>query len=362
MNVPATERVWDDEAAIVEFQEQARAAGALGFYEDDATHALVVVIPTSRLNSYVANAPAIAPVEITIQTTAVEAEQLQRARDKLADLIGGFPDNSMAFGFDPRLARLEVITTIDLSTISKALGNDVDVIDYNYGSVELLKSRQADTPSFWGGAALAADQTHHDLNCTSGMSVLRNGGAGKPVLVTAGHCYNQGDDVYTPAGKYVGRVVQRRCGDGSGNDMETIEGTSYSPSIYLGGINSSTGGNVVGAGAVAVGTAQYRYSGAKTGENGLYTVVDDDWDVYFYPEDRPCDPWVIHVLRVQHIVNGQPVCDADLGDSGAPFYYRDNFNNVKIRGMIIARNGTQTACFAESWSRIQGQLNVVIDT
>jgi hypothetical protein len=218
----------------------------------------------------------------------------------------------------------------------------------------MSRSRFADTQPFWGGAALAISQTDHGLDCTSAMTVLKN------VLVTAGHCYNVGQDVYTPAGALVGRVVQRQCGGASGNDMETIENRGYDPFIYLKTINSSTGGPVTNAGTPALGVAQYRYSGARTGEHFGYEVTNDDW--WIAVPDSPCGPNNTHLLYIRRSLNGAWYCDADYGDSGAPFYYRDAFNNVMIRGMIIARRDDRQACFAEPWSRIRTQLNVAIKT
>lgn len=222
-------------------------------------------------------------------------------------------------------------------------------------------SRQADTAPFYGGASLAVSQSNHDQACTTGMKVFRSGTA---ALVTAAHCGDPGTAKYTPAGTNVGTMGTwsagtYRCGGTTGDDMALISGKSYGRYIYLGGVNSSTSGPVINAGNPAVGVAQYRYSGAASGENGLYEVVNDDWDTYMDPDFNACNPWIINTLYIRAPSGG---CAVIGGDSGAPFAYRDNYNNVQIRGMIFARRTDGTACFAEKWSRIANQLNVTIAT
>jgi hypothetical protein len=121
-------------------------------------------------------------------------------------------------------------------------------------------------------------------------------------------------------------------------------------------VNSITKGPVIGAGNPATGATQYRYSGAASGEHGLYEVANDDWSAYM-GSSATCGPWITHTLYIQAPTGG---CAVILGDSGAPFYYRDNANNVQIRGMIFAVRSDGLACIAEKWSRLAAEMNVAI--
>jgi V8-like Glu-specific endopeptidase len=360
-NESATEVGWQDEAALLLYEDRARAAGALGFYREAKTDSLVVVLPASRMTGFASNGPT-APGTVIILTTSFDGSDLEAARDRLIDLMTDHPRDSMAFGFDPRSQRLSVTTTIEPLVVSAALGRYADLIAYHQGTIELLSTRQADNSPFHGGAALAISQSDLRLQCTSAMKVLRNGGAGPAALLTAGHCYGNSAQIYSRSGARVGQINQRSCGGSTGNDMELIGEESYAARIYTGGINSAVLGGVIEAGNPAEGTYQYHYSGAASGEPvPAFEVTNSDFRLYV--AESICGVhWVTHISAFRRLKNGTSFCDALPGDSGSPFFYKDASNNIRIRGMVFARHGNSGYCYSENWSRIQNQLNVTIAT
>lgn len=349
--------------AIAAYEEQARAAGALGFYTDQQTGSLVVLVPATGMDQFDTSMGGKPPIDVAVQPTSYDGRTLEMAREQLAVLVENNPHNSMAFGFDPRLGRLEVSSTLDLSLVSSTL-TAYPLIDYRAASVELANSRQANTAPFWGGAGYSDSPQIED--CTTGMAVLQNGGTGTAALVTAGHCYSNGTSVYTPAGAKVGNVSNRTCGYSTGNDMALIAGKTYAAQIFLGGANSSTHGPVINAGNPAEGLYYYNFSGAASGEWGPYEVVNSDFQYWNDPTYYPnCPYWVNHVSAFRRLLYGEggyySWCDAQKGDSGAPFYYKYASNNIGIRGMLTAFRSDFQYCFAENWDRIASQLNVAID-
>lgn len=345
----------DEEAAIAKFQKEARAAGALGFYEG-GEGSLMALVPTDRMAAVGGVSAVDLPFETRLKATALDQHTLEQVKNDLRAVPEKYPLDTIVFGLDPKLQKIVVYTTLDQSIINAAVGNEADLIHYGYGKVQRLGSRQAATEPFWAGAAISFPD---GAGCTSGMSVLLSGGNGPSAALTAGHCGILNDRAYTPSGTYFGTLTQRVCGGSTGKDMALLTGATYSPYIFLGGSNSSTGSRVMGAADPLEGTNVYRYSGKSTGENGPYTVVNSDWDAYFGPNE--CDPWSTHVSAFTRYVFGTPACDAARGDSGAPFFFKTSGNNVYIRGMVIGIT-PQVYCIAENWTRIKNTFNVVIKT
>lgn len=206
-------------------------------------------------------------------------------------------------------------------------------------------SRKSDVPSYWGGAGVTASVG--TPWCSTGFTVQN--AAGTRFQVTAGHCFSNGTNVYTEnGGSWMGSVSGNGINDWwNRQDMELIGGSSYWGYIYTGGVDSSTGIRVVGAGDPVVGYSNYCHSGRTTGENCGHTVTSVNAQVC---TQTGCKSPVISYTG-GNIIQG--------GDSGSPFYVKDSTSSW-ARGINIASGGGTG--YAEKWSRISGRYGVTITT
>ncbi len=205
-------------------------------------------------------------------------------------------------------------------------------------------SRKSDIPSYWGGAGVTASVG--TPWCSTGFTVQN--GSGTRFQVTAGHCFSNGTNVYTEnSGSWMGSVSGNGLSDANKHDMELIGGSSYWGYIYTGGVDSSTGMPVVGAGDPVVGYANYCHSGRTTGEHCGHTANSVTAQVC---TQSGCKSPVI-AYTGGNMIQG--------GDSGSPFYVKDS-SSVWARGINIATGGGTG--YAEKWSRIQSRYGVSITT
>jgi hypothetical protein len=206
-------------------------------------------------------------------------------------------------------------------------------------------SRKSDIPSYWGGAGVTASVG--TPWCSTGFTVQNS--AGTRSQVTAGHCFSNGTNVYTEnGGMWMGSVSGNGINDWwNRQDMELIGGSSYWGYIYTGGVDSSTGMRVVGAGDPVVGYSNYCHSGRTTGENCGHTVNSVNAQVC---TQTGCKSPVI-AYTGGNMIQG--------GDSGSPFYVKDS-SSVWARGINIASGGGTG--YAEKWSRIAARYGVSITT
>jgi len=206
-------------------------------------------------------------------------------------------------------------------------------------------SRKSDVPSYWGGAGVTASVG--TPWCSTGFTVQNS--AGTRFQVTAGHCFSNGQNVYTEnGGRWMGSVSGNGINDWwNRQDMELIGGSSYWGYIYTGGVDSSTGIAVVGAGDPSVGYNNYCHSGRTTGENCGHTVNSVTAQVC---TQTGCKSPVI-AYTGGNMIQG--------GDSGSPFFVKSG-SSAWARGINIASGGGTG--YAEKWSRISGRFGVSITT
>lgn len=206
-----------------------------------------------------------------------------------------------------------------------------------------LWSRRDDISSFWGGNGITLSGTAPSARCSGGYTVKN--AAGTRFMVTAGHCFTNGQTAVTELG---GRVVGTVSGNGlPSQDMELVGGQSYAPYIYVGGVNSTTGNHIASAGDPVVGFNDYCHSGRTTGENCGHTANSVTATVC---TSSGCKSPVIAFTG-----GNQP----QGGDSGSPFYVKSTSGTDKhIRGHIIAGDGTTS--YAEKWSRVSARFGVTI--
>jgi len=210
-------------------------------------------------------------------------------------------------------------------------------------------NRRDDVPPFWGAAGIA----NGGFVCSSGYAV-RNP-AGTVSMTTAGHCFANGATVLTESGaRTVGTVSNRHLSPITGDkkDMELIGGQSYAGRIYTGGITSTTSIPVVSAGPAVVGFNNYCDSGRTTGENCGHTALSVTAQVCY----------TVPPLPNACIDNAIAFTGGTLpghGDSGGPFYAKDN-RGAFIRGNFVAFNST--TAWAEPWTVVASTLGVSIVT
>lgn len=253
------------------------------------------------------------------------------------------PKYSFASHLDAATGRVVLKTNAPGRVTASLVGSHADVVDVQAAGVSDVWSRKDDIPSYWGGAGITASTG--TPWCSSGFTVQNS--VGTRFMVTAGHCFSNGTTVLTELG---GRTVGTVSGRGlPTHDMERIGGQSYSPYIYVGGTNSSSGLPVVGAGDPVEGYSNYCHSGRTTGENCGHTAQDNFAQVC---TQSGCK-YPVTAFTGGTIPQG--------GDSGSPFYVK-NSTSVWIRGMIIARSNDGTTGYAEKYSRIASFLGVSIVT
>lgn len=296
--------------------------------------------PTGVANRNVPDAVATAaPARSTPRAAAaLAALQTRVARRAAAD----GHRHSFASYVDGTTGRIVLKTDAPAATVASLVGADKDLVDVSATRLTDLYSRRDDVPSYWGGAGITA--TTGTPWCSSGFTVKNS--AGTRSQVTAGHCFTNGTSVKTElGGRFVGTVSNR--GLSSGFDMERLSGSSYWPYIYTGGVNSSSGLPVVGAGDSTVGYTNYCHSGRTTGENCGHKATSNFAQVC---TQTGCK-FPVTAFTGGNLPQG--------GDSGSPFYVKDA-SSVWIRGMVIAGDGTTS--YAEKYSRIASYLGVTIAT
>ena len=244
---------------------------------------------------------------------------------------------------DPTTGKVVVETDAPSDVVSALVGAERGVVDVRKQVVADNFSRRDDVPSFWGGAGITL--TAPNPRCSSGYTVQNS--AGTRFQVTAGHCFVDGETAVTELG---GRVVGSISGNGlPSQDMELISGQSYSPFIYIGGVDSSTGAHVASAGDPVVGFANYCHSGRTTGENCGHTATSVTATVC---TSSGCKSPVI-AFTGGVLPQG--------GDSGSPFYANSvSAPDKHIRGHVIAIGGG--TAYAELWSRVASRFGVSIAT
>lgn len=208
-------------------------------------------------------------------------------------------------------------------------------------------SRRDDSLPFLGGGGIRVGSNL----CSSGYAV-RDASA-TITMITAGHCYAPGSTVQTESGAQTyGTVFNRRLASTTGEpvDLEQISNPDpipYLGRIFIGGVFSSTGLGVLGAGGAFVGYANYCHSGRTTGEQCGHTARSTSGQIC---TATGCKSPVI-VYTGGNIGAG--------GDSGAPFYAKDA-RGAFIRGHVIAGiNGTG---YVQPWTIVTQLLNVTIVT
>ncbi|GAA0231250.1 hypothetical protein GCM10010492_32350 [Saccharothrix mutabilis subsp. mutabilis] len=250
---------------------------------------------------------------------------------------------------DPTIGKAVLLTDAPREVVATLVGEHADHVTVIADPVLNTASRKYDSAPFYGGAGI---QYYNDPPCTTGYAVKT--ALAKKFLVTAGHCYDNGQSVWVENSPNNTQNTPEHLGSVSldgypAHDMALIGGKTYSGNIYVGGTNSTTSVPVATASNPIKGVYTYCHSGRSTGEQCGHGVVSLDAEVCNYGETcrKPVAAFKGGVLNTG-------------GDSGAPFYTKFQDSSVAIRGHVIAANSTYG--FAETWGRVQAKYNVSIVT
>jgi hypothetical protein len=335
------------EAALATVEAELSSQGALGFYTDAATQTLIVVVPPSILNSFALPNTNVG-IPLRLASAKIEETDVVRVYARLESLR---PELAMlgatyAYGFEAQLGLVEIDGTLTAATMASLLGNVAPDIEYHQVAGGGRLSRQNDSAPFWGGAAVtdfASPKTH---TCTTGFTVKN--AAGTRFLTTAGHCFGALVNVFSPAlANQTGKITNKA--PFPNRDMELIGTKTYAPVIYTGDA-TGVASTVKGASDPVIGRSIYCYSGQKTFDSCGYTVTNLSFN---YCDSDGCTP-----DSLQFTFAG---CQAQDGDSGAPFYLDFSLGGYPyVRGMLYANLGGY--CYGHKWSSISSYFGVSIVT
>lgn len=321
----------------------AESKGALGSYYDGMKDEHVIVVSrSSKANA--SEASRAVGAKARIEQRDIAKADVDKFQAKVAGRAfhGDATRYSYASYFDVMTGKLVLDTDAPASVIESLSSEFAGAIEIRAGGVTEDFSRRADTSPFYGGSSVKSN----GWTCTTGFVVKKS--TGTRYLVTAGHCYELGWNVYTSDGNlHVGAVVQRA--PIASRDMELIGGKSYGRSIFVGGTNSSSTKIVEQASDPVVNFVGYCRSGQTTGEHCGQKVISVTAN--FCPTSG---------CKTNVIAYNTGGASAG-GDSGAPFYINSG-SNVQARGIHVGRNTSTGTMYAEKWSVIAATLGVSIVT
>jgi hypothetical protein len=328
--------------------QDAEELGALGAYWDAKTLELVIVAQGSGPTIPVADFAG-RGVSVRSETAAVSRADLQFAKDAVLGLVrdGKLLGQSTEVSLDLKSGQIEIASTAGQVIFADALAKLGSgwVFQSAKGEIKRL-NRLDDYPPYWGGGAIRHFNGHDYNYCSSGFAVLKSG---TPYMVTAGHCYSVGWNIFDGAGDAFGTVAFRSYSF-NGRDIELIGGQRYGGYIWR-GLNTGSFGRVVSASDPVVGVTDYCSSG------------------YLTMEASPCALRAtgIHILAC----DGTGFCTDKLarfagdghwkkGDSGGPIFAKTATSDVRARAIILFEwNGS---AYGQEWSAIANQWALTICT
>jgi hypothetical protein len=336
----------EPDAAAVALTEAAMSGGALGLVYDLDKDKYTVVIPSDGAAFSLGDVSQLG-LDVVVKRSSVHRRDFDDARRRLrAFAHATHTDDPIGIYFDARTEQLVIETTLPVELIAETIRVYPNLVAYRHAESGGRDSRHADFAPFYGGAEVEEKPFANNF-CSTGFAVREEGGSTE-YMVTAGHCFELGTDVYSPGNsKYIGTVtIQAPWPE---KDFEFISGRDYAGRIYLTpGVLSKS---VVGAGNTAVGT-QYCRSGARTFVVCQLLVNSVDADLCSFGQ---C---------TQHLARYEPLTGvwAEDGDSGAHFYLNVNSNAVSMRGIHIGHVGENH--YATRWPTIRdsyGGFEIVSD-
>lgn len=336
-----------EESQLIPLEADAQAAGAIGFYRDRTSQALVVLTPPSAF-SRVGAAVSGSALPVVVKASSVDPAAIHLTLSKLDAIASDktFANQRTAYFFDPSQELVTVDSSLSREVLSGLLGDLWPLVDYHAGG-PVPAGRFNDAAPFWGAAAIDIENWGESgWDCTSGFTVIN--GSGSKAQVASGHCGAILHRVLTPQGVFVGKIANKWCTE-SNADVDIMTGGVYGGDIYVGG-NPGTGIPVSGAGDPAQG-ATYNFSGSSSFEKTQQVVLSTT----AVANQQICDEPLGRITNLISFTQAGPhnVCNVQLGDSGGPFYYKFNGpTTASIRGIVIALSQDGTICYALKYSTI----------
>jgi hypothetical protein len=285
----------------------------------------------------------------SVVSTAASRTALATVQTRIAKYVGAH-GTKYTFGSwsDPRTGAVVVDTNAPASLVSSmtSFAGNASLasvkVQARKQTISDTYNRRDDIPNYYGGGGILAA----GALCSTGYAVQNS--AGTRFMVTAGHCYANGQSVNTESNLRQVGVVQNRLLASLGNgpvDMELLGGQGYWGRIFTGGVTSSTSLPVVGAGTAYVGYNNYCHSGRTTGEQCGHTATSISGQVC---TQTGCKSPVI-------VYTGGTIQQG--GDSGGTFYAKDS-SSIWVRGHVIASDSTTG--YVEPFTQVQSRYGISI--
>lgn len=331
-------------------------ASFAGVEDRNDSFVIHTVAPDSEMRQALLSAP-------TLQGVPMEFAPASRTyadMENLSDQIAGASDELASEGIQLVQWGPNVVTnTVDVhlaqyspeaaQRIVDQFGEGVTVAQESQEQPDEQADRYNDSSPFWGGDAL--EKVANPLQpwkayCTTGANVV--GPNGGQFMITAGHCFANGDPVYM-AGRRIGTVSQKAYAQGGKVDAELINVSSVGSYIWT---NNASQGD----GASFTYVSHYKttidqsgeyvcFDGANTREVCGVKVDKTGQCVTFTSGHTTCG-----------LTSTQPLSVAPSrgGDSGGPVYHYVN-GQLVIHGMIVG--GTSTVSYFEPETHVLGHYS-----
>ncbi|MER6425985.1 hypothetical protein ABT254_45670, partial [Streptomyces sp. NPDC001137] len=236
--------------------------------------------------------------------------------------------------------KVSLITDAPLSDLGKLLGTYPGAIEVKQERFELQSTRFNDTSPFSGGASI----TNGGATCTSGFAVHNRTRASDQYMVTAAHCFPNGNVVWSGrvGGPTLG-VVRFRFND---NDFELIGNGSYTHNIYTGGTHDSTATHFIYTTRTARVGVKVCVSGQTTFNHCGHKITNDRFSIsspnsafgisngngFLFARGGTNNPCYCNGQMTTHGDSGAPIYEPDTTDSGAMLV---GLNHGAIGGQMI---------------------------
>jgi hypothetical protein len=330
------------------------AAGYLGTAVDHHSQQLVVVVDPmlvdpaqvqTKLAAAATRASASA-LKVTVRAGCFSAAQLAEA-DAVIGARAWHPNAArVTFGgyLDPADSRYHMTFWQHDEAVASALQARLgDRVRIDYGT-PALRSRAADTAPHWGGAGIRSS-TQSGNTCTSGFTVRLP--SGSRAMVTAGHCFNNGQAIYS--GPYYFGGAGGEWNYPADDMIVTTSGvTTYGHYLYSDPYGTTHA--VTGAATAAPHTYVCK-SGMVTKAVCYIEVLGTGGRLCY---DGGCNTYMLVATRPGVLV-GQH------GDSGGPVFARPTTTTATIRGMEVGGTAFDNL-YGENWSQIAAHFNATIVT
>ncbi|WP_212825855.1 hypothetical protein [Catellatospora sp. TT07R-123] len=247
-------------------------------------------------------------------------------------------DSRFHVGFDPRYPEAA-------EALRQALG-DLVVVDVDQVGRE---GRLDDGEPHFGGSGIRAGVgTTANNTCTAGFTVRRNSDGAKGV-VTAGHCFTNGQSVYSGP-QYVG-VASGEYGYPDFDMIAVLSSTETFDNVIHSDPCCPVQRNIIGRYNPRIGDL-FCQSGMKTRATCNIEVLD--------LLDKLCDADGCTTGLMSGWRNNEVLSQG--GDSGAPVYLRSGSTNAYAIGMHLGSRNANTVVLSHRIATTEGHLGVTLLT